>query len=347
MKIMAFPAYAHENHYINLLYDGIKQSDVEVVNFNRARMLFSSFDILHIHWPEGLYARKNIITSFIFATITLLSFIILRLSGKKLIWTVHNLKPHDSKYPYLEKYFTQILSSLCNGFIFLGKTSKEQFKKMYNVKCEERCAVIVHGHYRPIYDTNVDPEKSRQILDLPQDKKILLFFGLVRAYKNVDGLVSAFISTAQEDTILLIAGNCPDIGLKERISELCTNHNNIKLHLKFIEDEDVGLYFGAADVVALPYKNILNSGAAFLSLSYNRPVILPETPSMVELKDAIGNDWIYLFKDNINGDDLCKAMQYFETANVFQNQCDLKAFEWDNISSQTIAFYKKIADKTA
>ena len=56
----------------------------------------------------------------------------------------------------------------------------------------------------------------------------------------------------------------------------------------------------SADAVVLPYRNILNSGAALFALSRNRPVLAPNIGSLPELRETVGSDWIYLYHGEFN-----------------------------------------------
>src|SRR4029079_12745051 len=51
-------------------------------------------------------------------------------------------------------------------------------------------------------------------------------------------------------------------------------------------------YFRAARVVVLPYRRILNSGAALLALSFDRRVVVPASGSLVELQAQVGEGWV-------------------------------------------------------
>jgi len=59
--------------------------------------------------------------------------------------------------------------------------------------------------------------------------------------------------------------------------------DGISLYLRYIEDNEVQVFFNACDIVVLPYLNILTSGAAVLALSFGRPVIAPDKGCIPEL----------------------------------------------------------------
>ena len=56
--------------------------------------------------------------------------------------------------------------------------------------------------------------------------------------------------------------------------------------MKFVDDDDVQAYMNASDVVVLPYKNVLTSGAALLALSFMKPVLAPPKGLIPEVVDS-------------------------------------------------------------
>jgi glycosyltransferase involved in cell wall biosynthesis len=53
-----------------------------------------------------------------------------------------------------------------------------------------------------------------------------------------------------------------------------------------IPDEDIQLYMNAADVVVLPYRNVLNSGVLQLAYSFAKPVVAAAVGSLPAEVDA-------------------------------------------------------------
>jgi hypothetical protein len=67
-----------------------------------------------------------------------------------------------------------------------------------------------------------------------------------------------------------------------------------------VADEDICSLFDAADVVVLPYEDVLNSGSAILALSLDKPVIAPLVGSFPDLQSMVGNDWVHLYQTPID-----------------------------------------------
>jgi glycosyltransferase involved in cell wall biosynthesis len=121
----------------------------------------------------------------------------------------------------------------------------------------------------------LDKAAAREKLGLPLDGNLLLFFGLIRAYKGLNHLIAAMPAVLREvECGLLVAGEFYDdkakyTGLVEQLGI----RDRVRIEDKYIPNEDVHLYFEAADVVVLPYVEASQSGIVPIAYSFNTPVI--------------------------------------------------------------------------
>ena len=58
--------------------------------------------------------------------------------------------------------------------------------------------------------------------------------------------------------------------------------DRVRCELEYIPDSETEVYFKAADVVVLPYKNIFESGVVFLAYRFGLPVIASDVGSFRE-----------------------------------------------------------------
>src|SRR6185295_18271096 len=81
------------------------------------------------------------------------------------------------------------------------------------------------------------------------------------------------------------------------------------------------------DAVVLSYRDVLNSGATFLALSRNRPVLAPRLGSLPELHERVGADWLSLYEGPLTpaiiGDFVARARR-----RQGNGQPDLAAYDW-------------------
>lgn len=347
MRILASPAFSNKkvNPYNALLYSNIKaikhshfKSTVE--EYSHWKALFEKFDIVHFHWPDGYINQKNIFKTL--QRSLLLSFILMvvKLRGSKLVWTVHNVVPHDAFHPRYSAFFMRWFAKRCDGLIFMSEESKSTFFTTYNCKDNIHYAIIPHGHYRSSYPSPIAQETAKNQLGLPTGKKILLFFGMIKPYKNIDALMALFNQAKLENYVLVVAGNTDLPELRERLEDYARNPN-IHLFLKFIPDDKLHIYLSAADAVILPYKSILNSGALLLALSFNKPVVAPHIGAFVSLQQELGRKWIYSYADELDTGTLKNALSYLESQDHSQ-PCPLENYDWGKIAASTLHFYRQL-----
>ena len=161
-----------------------------------------------------------------------------------------------------------------------------------------------HGNYTPFINVKNDKEKSRKRLAIPNDKKVLLFFGIIKQVKGLDVLLHALKDVIKEssDVLLLIAGkpweddftNYQRIIHENNLSDYCL------LHTKFIPHADVEHYYCAADLVVLPYKKIYQSGVLVMTLSYGKPALVSDLPPLKEVVTDMQTAFLFESENSIS-----------------------------------------------
>lgn len=344
MHLLAAPAFSNEkvNPYNALLYREIEKLNVTVEEYRHSVALKKPADVVHFHWPDGDINRQSLAKSL--QRIFLLMAVVtqLKMRGTKIIWTVHNTAPHDAFRPRLSHWFMQWFISRCNGFIFMSEANRAAFYSRYKPSPDSSSAIIPHGHYRSFYPAAIDRESAKTKLGLDPTKKILLFVGMIKPYKNLDGLIAAFIQAQPENYQLVIAGTADTapIDLQNRLKNISSPH--INTFLRFIPDDELSLFMSAADAVILPYKAILNSGALLLALSYNRPIIAPHMGAVADLQKTLGSEWIHTYTGELTASALQDGLTSLEQTNR-PPLCPLDTYDWDKLAAQTLSFYQQLS----
>lgn len=343
MKIIAMPAFANRNKnpYNWLLYTSIQKNEVNVDEFSFYQIWRKKYKIWHLHWPDIPLNNRNPIKAFIKIRALLIQIKLAKYQGVKIVWTAHNLWNHDRLYPKLEAWFWHNFTKSLDGYISLSKSGMEEAQKRFPELNNIPGFVIPHNHYRGEYSDNITYEEARRILSIPPNTKVILFFGRIRAYKNLSQLIQVFRQISDPHTLLYIVG-------KPEIQDFTTilnqeNISNLRLrtHLDFVPHENVQIYFRAANLVVLPYREILNSGTALLSLSFNTPVLVPLQGAMGELQAQVGEEWVRTYEGDITKGEITAALQWaLNTPRPIQTP--LENFDIKILAQQTIDAYKAI-----
>jgi beta-1,4-mannosyltransferase len=340
MRILASPGMevGDLNPYTRLLYRQVCQHaghDVDEFRFGRA--FTRKYDILHFHWPEYFIARPSRRKAYLGSASILLAALWGRIRGTKILWTVHNLHSHHRRRPRVERWFWRIFCWLLDGYIVLSERGQRDAELVHPRLGKVPGFVIGHGHYRGAYPINVSKSIARKWLNICREARVIAFFGSLSAYKGVAELVARFRELPDKNLVLLIAGEGD--GSEEDWLASARADSRIKLHVGFVPSWQVQFYFLAADLVALPFKEIWNSGTALLALSFNRPILVPERSAFMELQNSVGREWVRMYRGQFTAEDLRNGVEWSREKRV-ETQAPLGRFEWRDIAEKTVEAYQ-------
>jgi D-inositol-3-phosphate glycosyltransferase len=210
--------------------------------------------------------------------------------------------------------------------------------------------VIPHGNYLPYIDSSTDRNYARSRLGLPLNKKIILFFGQIKEVKGLDLLLVSLkeIVGRSPDVLLVVAGKVWKDDFNKYSALIAENglSDFVKLDIRYVPDEEAALFYKAADIVALPYRRIYQSGVLLMAMSYGRAVVVSDLPGMTEIvRDQFSG---FVFKAGDSGSlakVMCKAL--FDDSlrdNVAEQGLSLmrKKFDWDDIGLRTVDVYRDV-----
>jgi beta-1,4-mannosyltransferase len=299
--------------------------DIKAVDFRWTRAVAGKCDVVHLHWPELLLrdslAWKRVVRKVLF-TVMYLRWAATRMP---IVETVHNISPHEPGSRY-ERKILSALSRRTTAWIKLNPVD-------ISVPAG-RIVEIPHGHYRDWFKDCPRPDFARGRY---------LFFGLIRPYKNVEGLIDAFTQLNDPDTSLRIVGASSDPAFHDAILVLQAQRDDVSAECTFVSDWQLAEEIGRAELVVLPYKEFYNSGAALLALSLGRPVLTPRSRASELLQDEFGKEWVLLYSGPLSGADLKDALQL---RRALQTECampDLSQREWMSISDAHAKLYRSVS----
>jgi glycosyltransferase involved in cell wall biosynthesis len=346
MRILAWPGFSNtENPYNALFYEHLARvSPVTIADFAPGRLLTGRWDIWHFHWPERLAAEGRPVRIYARLLVFSVLVILAKLSQTKLVWTVHNLVAHTRAHPRLEKAFMNRFVSCVDGAILLTEHSRQLALKRYPILRTKPVVVIPHGHYLDYYPNATGREEARALLHLDSAARVLLVVGRISAYKNVVRVIEQFRLIPDSNFALLIAGESREADLTKKIKAAAGQDKRVRLHLENISDDSFQVFLNAADLVIVPYANLLNSGTVFLSLSFGRPVLVPMVGSMMELKSTFGPEWIRAYRDPLTADVLREAGSNSPVSSVDHLIGRLRTeLGWDDIARRSAVFFGTVA----
>lgn len=354
MKVLSHPGDNSRNPYVHLLNASLREFGVDVDDWDDGKSSPASYDVLHVHWPDLLIASTSPVgrvlrwlgaTGPVGRVMRWAGFALwlraAKAAGLRLVWTAHNVQPHESALEVVRAFQRWFVSNV-DGVMSLSRSgitlARDRFEALERVPQQ----VVPHGHYRDLYPRRPDQLEARRSLDLAPESTVLLYFGSIREYKGVPDLLSVFLRVRDPDATLVIAGKPRTARLRREVGKLAATDSRVHLHLRSIPESDVPKFFAAADVVVLPFRDILHSGSAMLALSLDRPVIAPRSDFLEELSRTVGAGWLRLYDGAIGRSILEEALSSFRNGNR-SDRPNLTEFDWPPIARATAHFYEQVA----
>jgi len=198
----------------------------------------------------------------------------------------------------------------------------------------------------PLYNhfgEKVDQIMAKAKLGIDSSKKTLLFFGLIRDYKGLDLLIDA-MNYLDNDYQLLIAGE--SYGSFEKYDQQInsiTKPERVKIFNRYIDDEEVPIFFSASDVCILPYKSATQSGITAIAYHLDVPLIATRTGG---LSEAIEEPGTGLMVPEITSQSIAETIIKFYTIDrkffIDNIQKQKELLTWENFSNDLINLAKSL-----
>ena len=279
-----------------------------------------------------------------------------RLLGKKVVLTAHNVNAatRDGDDSWLNRSTLAIQYRLCDHIFVHTNAMKAELIREFGVR-EDAVTVVPFGVNNAVPNTELTTRDARQRLAIPDDAKVILFFGWIWPYKGLELLVEAFQRIAAEDPRyrLVIAGKLKG-GNEEYLADVQGaiqrhwSRERVIQRIDYIPDEETELYFKAADVFTLPYRQIYQSGVLFLGYSFGVPVVASDVGSLRD--DIIEGVTGGLFRP---GDpaDLARALRAYFTSDLYLGLAERRPgiahyaaerHSWEMVSQMTRVVYEDL-----
>jgi glycosyltransferase involved in cell wall biosynthesis len=344
VRVCATPALASRagDPYTFLLYSAVEEAGAVVDELSWPKLLRHRYDIVHFHWPEWyLYARPRP-RLVVRSAIMLAAVAWARLRGARLVWTVHNLEPHEPTPERISRWYWWAFTGMVDGFVSLTESGLHAAPRRHPRLSGKPSAVIPAGHLRGQYPDHGSQTAARTHLGIPAHAAVAAVFGHVRPYKNVPGAVRAFRALPEPDAVLVIAGRPLNCDVRAEVEAAAEGDARVRLHLGFVAREDVQHFLRAADLVVLPYTEVSNSGVALLALSFDRPILVPASGAFPELAELAGSAWVRLYDGELTPAVLARELAAAHGRHHDQDGPDLAALAWPAIGAATLAAYRRV-----
>jgi D-inositol-3-phosphate glycosyltransferase len=263
-------------------------------------------------------------------------------SKTQLIFTAHNILPHDSKEKL--KLIYSIIYKYVDKIIVHDRFSEVKIIDIFSLS-KFKLKVIPHGIL----------EIAKDDLDKNQMKVKLTFamLGFLSNYKGLDLLIDAWEGSnylSNNDSInLVIAGDANKDVVKdlERIAKI----QNVSVINKYLDSACFNKLLLESDVLILPYREISQSGIMMSGLVYKKAFVVSNTGGLIEPFELGKVGWI-LEETTVNClrdklELICKnpiEVKEIKNNHKLWNSVN-EYYSWKKIGYETLSFYMSNYEK--
>jgi beta-1,4-mannosyltransferase len=279
------------NPYGNLLADALASQGVEVeyvldhseewIRANAGR-----FDVMHWHWPSHEYndpasrsGTQQRMEQF------LRELRLARSLGWRVVWTAHNLYPHDRTHHDIDvafrRAFVEIATAILSHCDAAAEAVRREFRPVAPI------VVVPHGNFIDVLPPTVTRAEERGALGIPDEAFVYGFIGNLLPYKGLEELIDAFRAVDPGDAWLLISGGTRPREYGESIVARAAGHPRIVVRpYDYAPGEAFVRVLQASEVIVLPFRASTTSGSLVQALSWPRPCIVPAMGCLPTQMDA-------------------------------------------------------------
>jgi D-inositol-3-phosphate glycosyltransferase len=307
----------------------------------------SPIKIFHLQWPYKIVLFDR----------TLLA-VYYRLLGKKIIFTAHNVDGFaHGKSSLVNHLSLKFFYRMTDHLIVHTERMKRDLEGTYGV-ASQKISIIPHGVMDAVPETALSGLEARKKLGIEKGAKVILAFGLITPYKGLELLVGALNELKRNGEVftLVIAGRIKECQSYwdevQREIKTAGLENSLILKLGHIPDEEVEIYFKAADLLVLPYRNIHQSGVLFLAYRFGLPVVATNVGSLREDIQEGRTGFVAAADD---ASDLARTIHCYFSSSLYQGleegREDIKnyaseKYSWHSIGKMTREVYERVSPQS-
>jgi len=289
-------------------------------------------DILHFQWV-------------VMPLVDYLMFKCLRELGIRLVYTAHNLLPHEEKKWHKRQY--SFLYHIVDSIIVHSNSNREELIKAFAVD-SGKVHVIPQGNFSDFSGRVMTKETAKRALGLDPDQRAVLFFGLIKPYKGLEYLIKAFPAVKKKvpKAVLLIVGKSEDFSPYRALIHRLGIVESVIVQPRFISYKEIATYFCAADLVVLPYIKTYQSAVLLMAYTFGRPVVTTATGGLPEVVEEGKSGYVVPPREeqelaeaicDILSDDFKMSQMGYYARYLAETR-----YSWQNIARATFEVYSSL-----
>lgn len=319
-SVLMYPAQTVEkdNPFIPILAGALRQQGVQLRDFNIYNPRQNA-QVFHVHWPERVFqnrlgSRSGGIAR-LFAENMLRTAERVRQTGGRVVWTAHNLAPHDMPDPGRQRVWKTLrrrFFELVSDVAMLSGTAQPAIMAAIPELATARFHTVLHHHYRDFF-AGIPAAGFRAAHGISERAVLYSNVGYIKRYKRTAELIAEFQRADIPDSHLVVAGRFEG-SYKRDLGASAAEDARIILIDQALTHQQVASILGASTACVFNPQSQFNSGSLISALSLGTAAICPHFAAGHEIADMVGPDWMRETGSDVTADDLIKGAAQFGAA---------------------------------
>ena len=258
----------------------------------------------------------------------------------KTVYEIHN-------YPKNQKGFYSLLFKRVWKIIATNRWKKEKIMKEFGIT-EERIIYESNAVDFKSFLPNISTNEARRKLELPEDKFIITYVGMLRTMgmeKGLSTLFSVLKRLPEKFILMLVGGTEGDISFYKKIVDESGLKDRV-IFAGFVKNTEVPAYLGASSALIAPfpkndhYEFYMSPMKIFEYMSSRRPII---TTNLNSIKEVLGeNSAIYTESGDV--DSMVNGLLKIDNNPDFAKEIsenarkEIEEHSWDKRAERLIKF---------
>ena len=256
----------------------------------------------------------------------------------KVISIIDNMIPHEKRM--VDRLLTKYFVKKVDGYIAMSEKVKN------DIKTFSHKPVSISPH--PIFNHFGDPitkMEARTQLGLPEQDKIILFFGYIRKYKGLDLLIQAMANETIKNLgiqLIIVGEFYEDASTYHDLINALGLQNRISFYSNYIPDGEVKNYVCSADFIIQPYKNATQSGVTPLAYHFEKPMLVTNVGGLADTVPHLKTGIVVA----PTAEEIAKGIEtLYELGekhfvpNIIEEK---KKYSWSQMTEKFLALYQKL-----
>lgn len=206
-----------------------------------------------------------------------------RLTGARTVIEFHEVQDVGELEIKLAAWYVRklapILMKTADGYVVHSEFDRRELHRTYPLRGPVQ--LIPHGPYDSLAAERTDSGSRAH-----DDRCRLLYFGVIRPFKGVEDLLTAFEMLDEEDaqrfTLTVVGETWENWTLPGRMIERSRYRDRIEFVNRYVSDAEVRELFDRADAIVLPYHRSSSSGPLHIAMGRGLPVVVSAVGGLIE-----------------------------------------------------------------